>query len=419
MFLGFRQLMALFCIFAVLEADAYVLPRPTLQETSRLPKQGTWGASYNYSSISYSEYADDFGTTKKVDFGLSRSMTFGESVENVEESNDKTVIIGVYDDNGISNGTAFGNIEVDVNINRAIHSPSLSYSFTDYWQSQIHVPVYETNIAVDSTFKPSKELRALTRKGARKGISNKNKESFDKVTSDPLEMELENKGYNDLEEGSRNSIGDVTMKQRFRAYDDREVAVTVEQITTAPTGEPLNADDPVDISSGDGQWDLGAGVSFEMSPENWPVGLQFYGAYINQLPSQGERRIPETEGAPLTESKDESVLVDMGDIVQAQATTSLEVSTNIFFKSSYAMISKQKDRYSGSAFPQYRYDQLSDSTYKSMDLLLLGFQYSTFKYLNAPEKDTNWSGQLAYISVLSGENVMISDQWQFDVSLYF
>lgn len=140
-------------------------------------------------------------------------------------------------------------------------------------------------------------------------------------------------------------LGDIEVGARFGLLTGTSARAVLVSTVRLPTGRPAQADNFVDIGTGDGQMDLEVGLEAAFEPGR-ALGLSFAASYTLQLPHQLDRRVT-TPSAPLVPvTRQIPVTRDLGDIIRLSAYPTLRLADGFSVFGSVTYYQKAEDSYS-------------------------------------------------------------------------
>ncbi len=145
-------------------------------------------------------------------------------------------------------------------------------------------------------------------------------------------------------------FGDIEVGARLGVLTKPTARAVLAATVRLPTGRPAQADNFVDIGTGDGQMDLEVGIEGAFEPGS-SVGISFAASYTLQLAHSLARRVT-TPDAPLVPASFQSLVDrDLGDIIRFSAYPTVRLSNvlRVFGSAYYYRKGRDSFSYSGSA----------------------------------------------------------------------
>ncbi|MCZ6918252.1 MAG: hypothetical protein O7I93_15870 [Gemmatimonadetes bacterium] len=180
-------------------------------------------------------------------------------------------------------------------------------------------------------------------------------------------------------------LGDIEVGARFGLLTGTSARAVLVSTVRLPTGRPAQADNFVDIGTGDGQTDIEVGLEATFEPGR-AVGLSFAVSYTLQLPHQLDRRVT-TPSAPLVPvTRQIPVTRDLGDIIRLSAYPTLRLAEGF---SVFALVS-----YYHKAADSFRHPGAAPTDPLLMDLSPLA--------VKTKQTALSFGGGIAYRSAMDG-----------------
>jgi hypothetical protein len=227
---------------------------------------------------------------------------------------------------------------------------------------------------VDSGFVASDGLNNVGTTLIQNGSQSKAYELRQK-TAHAIEDKLRKYNYDRLESREETRIGDIRLVAKNLVHQKGAIDLAIKSMETLPTGQGTNVDRAVDISSGNGQRDVGVGVVTD-----WQYikasELSVYAGAEAQLPANRSRRIPYEYDSKLSPGIDANTRMNLGDVFTFQVGNKYSFLKGMSLTTAYTMQYKGKDRYSGSEFARHRYKWMETDTAQSMESVHLALGHS-------------------------------------------
>jgi hypothetical protein len=339
---------------------------------------------------------------QRVDLGakLNRPMTWKE-------------ITGKADANPGGPGSTTGN----VNANLTVLTPTYTRGITDNTTFILAVPIYTVNINASTGFAPN----ALFEPWLDSMKSNpQQQDAVRKKMANPINGKLGALGYKPIRSRSFQEVGDVRIGAKsVWAPEDQDVRYSVKYLLSVPTGTAPDADELVDMPTGDGGYTLSTNAVAE---------YRFAGRY-SVLPTVGaayqfadslERRIPVMAGESISPDK-EQVERKRGNQYTAGISAMTGSWTQGFALSAgYNYQYMEPTKFSGSQFSKERYGYLEDlNPSQSLQTATMVLQYSSIDSYKANKAQFPLTFSVSYTNAFAGRNAQKSDLVSSELIMYF
>jgi hypothetical protein len=274
-----------------------------------LPK-GVFSPRFKFVSTSLEKKYSSSGNTVPLAQDLNRNITWQDVLNNETDQVKRAQIQSLIQDAGgnAQTGNA-GRTTGVVNTYTAVYVPALSYGLNEKISLGLGVPIFSTNIKVDTGFVKTTEGQNVINQASESGSPVSSEEAKNKLNN-AMADKLSGLGYNPLRSQSTTGVGDIKVGAKYQVYKDSQQAVALAPSLTLPTGNESSVNDLIPLGTGDGQTDLGLSASYDRRLIGG-LSAGVYAAYNNQLPDQIEKRIP-TAKESLSADK-EQVSRNLGD----------------------------------------------------------------------------------------------------------
>lgn len=318
------------------------------------------------------------------------------------------------DAKGLGPGETTGSVNADI----SIKVPTYTRGITDDTTFIIALPIYSAQVDVQTGFNPSPAFQSwLNTFNTDPYQKNQIAQKFvDPVVSKSIDYGYDN--YSSFRYSDRLGDMKVGAKTRF-ATGRHDTTFAVKYLVTLPTGTKPNANNLVDVPTGDGTYALSLTPTVDFQPTSW-LTLNAYTGFTYQLADQLQRRIPQ--------KKNESISPDL-ELVDRKLGNQYALGASSLFGNSqkgfaggfgYAYQYQDGTRFSGSKFSGERYGYLEEfyqsQTMQSASALV---QYSTIEYYKQKKFAVPFSWTLIYTSVFQGVNVSKSDLLSSELIMFF
>lgn len=348
---------------------------------------------------------------------LNKTVTWDNIISAQADDTKKNLLKGTLETKSLGAADAVGNITGAVNAYANVNVPVIAYGINENWTMALAIPVYKIDLSVDSGF----VLDANTQ-GVIDQVKSKDPVKaldMSQQLTHPLADKLQSMGYKALISEHYSAIGDMKLVSKYKIFDDTTDVVTIKSELTLPTGKASDVDKLVELPTGDGQFDIGAGAIWDHNFGSNFTG-NIYGIANLQLPDHLKRRIPTSPEGGLTPDI-ENVYRDSGD--QYLIGTSLQFGSSkggLYANLGYIYQYMQTTKFKGKAFARDRYDWL-ENQFPSQELTSMVGQlgYSTIESFRAKEFPIPLQANLGFGRPLSGRNATAADVYMAELVLFF
>ena len=258
--------------------------------------------------------------------------------------------------------------ELEFQTNRFEFSPMLSFGVTERWDVGVKLPLVRTSVSLSSSVKYSPEFEQKLKKSS---LSEKARQNLRKEIVEQFNQGLRDNQFDEIDASqfSKFSMGDIELQSRYQLYAQPDISWEFTQLFRLPTGQRQKYYELVDLSSGDGQVDIGIGSRLMM---NALPRLQFLVEIMHtvQIEDKSDMRM-DLGGSARAESEwYRGLKRDLGDISEIYLQGRLTVWENFKLLMGYSYAHKTKDeyKYSGNKF---KTDKIEDK-----QVAQLGVDYS-------------------------------------------
>ena len=295
--------------------------------------------------------------------------------------------------------------------------PVFAFGVSEKWTTALAFPIVYTNTFVDTAFSVTEGGQAFFGKLASDTNTNKAKAGQQKFIN-PVVDQVNYLGYEPLQGESQTSLGDVRWINKYLISKNISRAILIKQFVTLPTGKVANPNNLMAISTGDGQWDLGAAAiaDWYLSPK---FTLTTHLDYTAQAPDHTAKRIPVSSDSSLSPDTDYKTYRNLGDLAGGSVALKYEVHETTTLGVGYSIQHKYGDVYRGSQYAQARYDYLTNDTDQDMRAVLAGVNFSTIPLFRKKLFAAPLEAKANYTEILAGRNVAADSIYAVDVSVYF
>ena len=298
-----------------------------------------------------------------------------------------------------------------------VRIPVFAMGLTEKLTLAVALPIMNVQVSADTGFEKSAEGQAFISEICTKDPIKCN-EAKDKLNN-AVNQKLVNKGYDPIESTTISGLGDARLVAKYRLWQDDVQAISMRAELTAPTGIAPNADRALDIPTGDGQWDIGTGVIYDLKILR-DLTWNTYGGISAQLSDELDRRLPVSETDAISADK-ERVQRNLGDILTAGSSLSYFVpSLGLTLGAGYTYQHMTKTTYQNGAFEEYRY-RLLENEYPSQTIHsgILQAGFSTVEFFKSGRFPVPFQANFAFSHPFAGKNVTTNNVLAGEVVMFF
>ena len=327
--------------------------------------------------------------------------------------------------NGLADSDSLGTTTGAVTAAASITVPVFAYGVSDKWTTAFALPIVRVQSKVATGFVADSSLRELRQYLIDQGRDDLLVE-FDNKTQNPILYKVQEYNYDPMTNSEATKLGDLKWVNKLRVYDNHGLSVALKGEMVIPTGEEKNINKVVDVPSGDGQWDLGAGVNLEyqMGDLTWANAVSYtwqtpYRLGVGgELQDQLEVRVPRFEYSSLSPDK-EIVKRDLGDQIFAQTGLKLDFFHGFSVLTAYSFQYKERDTYKGAMYSEGRYELLGKNSRQRMQSVTLGGGYSTIPLFKEKKFAVPLQANVTWARPIEGKNVNKDAVAQGELVLFF
>ena len=321
-----------------------------------LPK-GVRNLRYNYLM---GEANDKFGSSETV-VGVGHAMNMDISYERLVDSQEtevkKGILKGYLTRHGRNMEDLAGKVTGEVNVEVDAQIPIFALGVTKKWTMAFVLPIVKTRTHVDTGFVASSDLRGIVDMLPTEGKRFKAQE-VKRQTDRVIPDKADDYGYKPLPPplsySEKTSLADIRFINKVQLYDTIPYKLALISKCTLPTGRSIDIHQVVDVPTGDGQWDLSAGIIGQYYLEN-QITLWTQWEYNWQSSDKVARRVPKDRESSLSPDLDGQIFRNLGDQLYLSIGGSLNLYKDIKIKSQYTFQYKQRDEYRGNQYEPIRY----------------------------------------------------------------
>lgn len=407
--------LSLFSITAL--AQEGNLQTPMDFETTKVLPKGIRNLRFRGAMIQANDKYDNSGNMVPVGNALNKGVTFGNLVEGQTSAGAKAELEAKIANSGYSlndevgSTTGVANIAVDAKI------PIMAYGVTPKLTTAIAVPVITSEVSTNTGSVANNNLNNFAKSVQDDGNQDKALDLQAKFNN-AINEKLKKYGYEELSNDKKTHVGDIRLINKYLLKEEASYAIAIRQDLTFPTGTPTNPNKAVDVASGDGQWDVGAGLIGDYFL-NDHVQFTAYAGYLRQLATTTTKRIPEREDSKLTPDLDNNTRVDLGDQIRTQLATKFYFLNGFNTNVGYTYQYREADKYTGSKYEAKRYGWMSQNTEQNMQAGQLGVGYSTINLFRQKKFPVPLEANIYHTRLMAGKNVVNDPLTTLEFAMFF
>lgn len=408
-------LLLVFSVLANAQEGNLLIPMD-FENTRVLPK-GIRNFRFRGAEFQATDKFDGAGHVVPVGNALNKGVTWNKLIDGKDSDLEKGILKGYLESKDVNLNEEVGQTTGVVGINFQTYVPIFAWGVTEKMTVAMAVPIIKSSLEVDSGFVGNQNLAGIGDQLIRDGSQNKAYELKYK-TANAIQEKLRKYNYESLQSRQETRIGDIRLVNKYLFHQSAKFNAALKGMVTMPTGDPTNVNRAVDIGTGDGQWDLGLGVitDYNIGDAHSFTG---YAAYINQLPTNRARRIPEEADSKLSPDVDKKTRMDLGDVLNFQLGHKYSFLKGMSFSSAYMVQYKAQDKYSGSQYANERYKWLEKDTAQSMESVHLSLGYSTIQLFREKKFPAPLESNLSFNKVVRGRNAIDDYLIALEMAAYF
>lgn len=393
------------------------LQTPMDFETTKVLPKGIRNLRYRGAMIQANDKYDSSGNQVPVGNALNKNVTWNDIINGKDTATEQGQLKGFLQNNGVNTNDEVGSTTGVANIAVDAKVPIIAYGVTSKLTSAVAIPYITSQVSTDTGSIANNSLNTIANKLQDTGSGDKAGELQIKYQN-AINEKLVKYGYDPLGYDRKSHLGDVRLINKYLLVEDASFALAVRQDITFPTGEPTSTKKAVDVASGDGQWDAGAGIIGDYM-FNDHFHLTAFTGYTIQMPTTMAKRIPEKQDSKLTPDIDPNTRVDLGDQFKAQTAAKFYYLNGFITNLGYTFQYREKDKYRGGSFKEERYEWMSLNTEQTMHASSLGIGYSTLPMFRQKKFPVPLEAHLTHTRVLGGKNVVNDPLTAFEFAMFF
>ncbi len=404
-------------------ASAFDLKAPFELENALTLPRGVRNPRFRMITFGVEDRFNDLGVPTPLAQRLNKTVTWADLINAQKTEADKASIQGVLADagSGISDPSLTGSPGAttgEVNTFAQISLPIFAFGITETFTVAVAVPVIRVDVSAATGFAKTEDGQKFI-DAACASNPEKCNEAADRLNN-AINQKLVTNGYQPIESETISSVGDIRLIGKYRVYSDEKQSLAVRSEIGLPTGTPPNADKAVDVSTGDGQWDAGLGLIYDLnfSPSlRWNVN----GSYLVQFADRLERRLPVGPGDTISATK-ETLDRDLGDIITSATALvytwpSLGMNLGAGYGLQYITPTRYKDGVLASS-ETYRYLE-AEAPLQLLHSATVAAGFSTVEWYKQKEFALPFQANLTWSLPIAGRNVTDNSTLTGELVLFF
>lgn len=391
---------------------------PFLIPTAKVLPKGIRNVQYmgllSNASSKYTETGDNLSVAEP----LFKDLSFDNFLSGSIDAKDKATIQNIMNRTGLSGPDSFGQSTGDINVDAIANVPIFAYGFTNKLTVAVAVPIVRYAFSVSYGVRQNNLENyeaveaAILETGKYGGV-----EEFYEKLGTPIQTKLEDYGYNQPQSEQGTKLGDIRVISRYQLLNNKINRFSLIGELTVPTGEDQDINRVVDVATGDGQFDIGAGFAYDyLLSRDFTFVSQ--AVYTVQLADTNPERIPLQFDSKASPDIDSSTSRDLGDFLTSQAGIVFN-RFGINIGAIYGYQIKDSDSYTGNQFSSQRYTWLEDDTGQEMHTAQFVLGYDTISLFRQKKFFMPLMVNLTHLRVLDGRNVVSDPMTTLNLSVFF
>lgn len=405
------------CLFAV-ESNAAYLKSPYVLETAQVLPSGVRNPRLLNFIMTVGQKWNDEGSIEPIGQRLNKPITWNDLLEAQQTQVDKDLVQSIVNDLELQNTTGPGRVTGLVETYANVVSPILAWGINERLTLAAVVPVVSIDVSVDTGFVRSEEGTALINE-----ICSRSPEKCNEAAAklnDATQRKLARLNYEPLSSYSVNGIGDVRLVGKYSWENNAQNSLTSKLELWLPTGTEANANRALDVTTGEGRFQLGTRLIYDRWLFN-TVLLSTYGGYMAMLPYQVTKRLPTSATDSLSEDK-RVLTQDLGHKLEGSLRLAYPIpSTGLTVSAGYTYQFQSGSQYSdGAAAEGNRIAYLSDlEQTQQLHAATTSLTFSTVEWYKTKQFFLPLQANLIYSYPFAGRNVPNNEIISGEMVLFF
>lgn len=407
-----------FFIFAVSNASSSDLKAPFSLPSAKVLPKGVRNLSFKTVLAEASDKYNNSGTQVSVADPFFKNITYKDMIMGKRDPVDKAGIIQVMDSLGASEDDQFAQTVGQVNIKATAYVPVLAWGLSKSTTVAVAVPVlkYSTNVDTGVVYTDNTQYNNFLRALEQRSAALKGAEFVNKMSA-PISSKVREYNYEPLANEEGSVLGDIKVVAKRKIFESDLNLLALQTELTLPTGKKANVNKVINVSGGDGQTDVGAGIIHDLVMSSH-LTLSTQTIYTVQFADKEAMRVQERQDSKLTPDVDNNARRDLGDSFIGQVGLKYNQS-GFNLGSAYSLQYKEKDEYKGNLYEAERYSWSSQDTRQRMQAVQFVAGFDTLEAFKKGQFKAPLSIFLNYTMVVEGKNVVKDPVTSLDLNLYF
>lgn len=404
-------------VLGAIEADAADLKAPFELENAKTLPKGVRNPRYKYLTMSVADKYNGLGVAEPLGRRLNKTLTFADLIESKDYEEDKAKIRAILSEQGMTESDSPGRTTGVVASVATVQVPVLAMGVTPRWTLAVAAPVMTIDIAATTGFVASAQGQQFIDAACAKDTYQCNTARAD--LNDAVNTKLRNKGYETIGARRFTAMGDAKLVSKYVLFQNEANSLSLKNEFTVPTGRKPDVNKAVDVPTGDGQYDVGLGLSYDRQLLPF-LRANAFGNYIAQLPSRLERRLPVKNDDVISNDR-EMLKRDLGDVSSVGTSLTVESPFSVVsFGAGYSFQYINATSYSRGNYPEFRYRLLeAEMPYQALHSMTGVLGFSTVELFKRGMFKVPLQANVAYSKPVSGRNVTTNDVWAAELVMFF
>ena len=402
---------------------AFDLKAPFELENALTLPRGVRNPRFRMITFGVEDRFNDLGVPNPLAQRLNKTVTWGDLINAQKTDADKASIQGVLADagSGISDPSLTGSpgsTTGEINTFAQINLPIFAIGITEKFTAAVAVPVIRVDVSAATGFAKTEDGQKFIDAACATNPEKCN-EAAERLNN-AVNQKLATNGYQPIQSETVSSVGDIRLIGKYRAYSDEKQSLAIRSEVGLPTGTVPNADKAVDVATGDGQWDVGLGLIYDL---NFAQDLRWnvFGSYVAQLPDRLDRRLPVALGDTISPTK-ERLDRDLGDIISTGSALTytwprLGMNLGAGYGFQYITPTRYKDGVLASS-EIYRFLE-AEAPLQALHSATLAAGFSTVEWFKQKEFALPFQANVTWSLPLAGRNVTNNSTLTGELVLFF
>lgn len=428
---------ALFSLLLPLVADAGDLKAPFELESAAVLPKGVGNPRLKNLWMGIDARYSDAGVAEPLGQKLNKRLGWGDVLDGADNDAQRAEIRGVLQAYGIDeDGGGPGATSGVVNTFATVRVPVLAYGINERLTVAVAVPIVNVDVSVDKGFLRS-GIGAQFVAGAAKcdpaqtaaGTADpaacpdpaKGAEAAEKLNNG-IDRKLRQLGYRPMESERIAGVGDIKAVLKYSLAKSERDELAMKTEFTLPTGRGPDADRALDVPTGDGQWDVGAGLVYDrrLTAVSRDLRWNIHGTYVAQLADRLERRLPTSATDSLSADK-ELMNRDLGDQISTGTALAYTLpAVGVTLGGGYGYQRQFATAFSGTTYARERYDWLeAEVPAQELHSVYASAGFSTVDWYQGGKFFYPLQANLTYSRPFAGRNATTNEVVSGELVLFF